>query len=96
MPSKIYSRQGFLPLLGSYIDKAHVKTKTMLGSTSLKQLTEVTRTSKPPADCKKFSELPNENPFAQVITALIIIIINIFMQDNHFSYKKTAINMGPA
>ena len=33
-------------------------------------LTEAIRKSKLPADCKKFSEVPADSPFAQVITAL--------------------------
>ena len=33
-------------------------------------LREAIRKSKLPANCKKFSELPSESPFAQVITAL--------------------------
>ena len=45
--------------------------KTMLGSNFFKAvLTEAIRKSKLPADCKKFSEVPTDSPFARVITAL--------------------------
>ena len=43
----------------------------MLGSNFFKAvLTEAIRKSKLPADCKKFSEVPTDSPFARVITAL--------------------------
>ena len=63
-----------MPLLGSYIDKAHeelLHLKTNVWQYFFKAvLTEAIRKSKLPAESKKFSELPTESPFAQVITAL--------------------------
>ena len=72
--AKQNNRQEFLPLLGSYIDKAHVEPlhlKNNAWQYYVKAvLTEAIRKSKLPADCKKFSEVPLDSPFAQVITAL--------------------------
>ena len=72
--AKQSSRQEFLPLLGSYIDKAHVEPLHLKNNAwqyfFKAVLTEAIRKSKLPADCKKFSEVPADSPFAQVITAL--------------------------
>ena len=72
--TKQNSRQEFLPVLGSYIDKAHVEPlhlKNNAWQYFIKAvLAEAIRKSKLPAGCKKFSELPTESPVAQVITAL--------------------------
>ena len=72
--AKQNNRQEFLPLLGSYIDKAHVEPlhlkKNAWQYFFKAVLTEAIRKSKLPADCKKFSELPPDSPFARVITAL--------------------------
>ena len=63
-----------MPLLVSYIDKAHVEPlhlKKNAWQYFVKAvLTEAIRKSKLSADCKKFSEVPLDSPFAQVITAL--------------------------
>ena len=72
--AKQNSRQEFLPLLGSYINKAHVEPLHLKNNAwqyfFKAVLTEAIRKSKLPADCKKFSEVPTESPFARVITAL--------------------------
>ena len=63
-----------MSLLGSYIDKAHVEPLRLKNNAwqyfFKAVLTEAIRKSKLPADCKKFSEVPADSPFAQVITAL--------------------------
>lgn len=63
-----------MPLLGSYIDKAHVEPLHLKNNAwqyfFKAVLTEAIRKSKLPADCKKFSEVPADSPFARVITAL--------------------------
>lgn len=68
------SRQEFLPLLGSYIDKARVEPLHLKNNAwqyfFKAVLTEAIRNSKLPADCKKFSEVPSDSPFTRVITAL--------------------------
>ena len=67
------SSQEVLPLLGSYIDKAHVEPPHLKNNAwqyfFKAVLREAIRKSKLPANCKKFSELPSKSPFAQVITA---------------------------
>ena len=72
--AKQNNRQEFLPLLVSYINKAHVEPlhlKKNAWQYFVKAvLTEAIRKSKLSADCKKFSEVPLDSPFAQVITAL--------------------------
>lgn len=69
------SRQGWLPLLGIYIEKAHVEPLHLKNNAwqyfFKAVLAEAIRKSKLPADCnKKFSEVPTDSPFARVITAL--------------------------
>ena len=63
-----------MPLLGSYIDKAHVEPPHLKNNAwqyfFKAVLREAIRKSKLPANCKKFSELPSKSPFAQVIRAL--------------------------
>ena len=63
-----------MPLLGSHIDKAHVEPLHLKNNAwqyfFKAVLTEAIRKSKLPADCKKFSEVPPDSPFARVITAL--------------------------
>lgn len=62
-----------MPLLGSYINKAHVEPLHLKNAWQYffkAVLTEAIKKSKLPADCKKFSEVPTDSPFAQVITAL--------------------------
>ena len=72
--AKQNSRQEVLPLLSSYINKAHVEPlhlKNNAWQYFFKAVfTEAISKSKLPADCKKFSEVPTESPFARVITAL--------------------------
>jgi len=72
--AKQNSRQEYVPLLGSYIDKAHVEPLHLKNNAwqyfFKAVLTEAIRKSKLPADCKKFSEVPTDSPFARVITAL--------------------------
>ena len=72
--AKQNSRQEFLPLLGSYINKVRVEPLHLKNNAwqyfFKAVLTESKRKSKLPADCKKFSEVPTESPFARVITAL--------------------------
>lgn len=63
-----------MPLLGSCINKAHVEPlhlKNNVWQYFFKAvLTEAIKKSKLPSDCKKFSEVPTDSPFARVITAL--------------------------
>ena len=72
--AKQNSRQEFVPLLGSYIDKAHVEPLHLKNNAwqyfFKAVLTEAIKKSQLPADCKKFSEVPTDSPFARVITAL--------------------------
>ena len=72
--AKQNSRREFLPLFGSYIAKAHVEPLHLKNNAwqyfFKAVLTEAIRKSNLPADCKKFSEVPADSPFARVITAL--------------------------
>ena len=62
-----------MPILGSYIDKAHVEPLHLKHNAwqyfFKAVLREAIRKSKLPTDCKKFSEVPADSPFARVITA---------------------------
>ena len=68
------SRQKFLPLLGTFIDKAHVEPlhlKNNAWQYFFKAfLREALSKSKLPPGCKNFSEVPADSSFARVITAL--------------------------
>ena len=63
-----------MPLLGSYIDKTHVESLHLKNNAwqyfFKAVLTKAISKSKLPADCKKFSEVPPDSPFARVITVL--------------------------
>ena len=68
------SRQEFVPLLGKYIDKAHVEPLHLKNNAwqyyFRNILKEAIRKSYLPANCKKFSDVPIESTFARVILCL--------------------------
>ena len=72
--AKQKSRQTFLPLLGNFIDKAHVEPLHLKNNAwqffFKAVLEEALGKSKVPPDCKTFSEVPVDSCFLQVITAL--------------------------
>ena len=67
-------RQEFLPLLGTYIDKAHVEPLHLKNNAwqyyFRNILKEAIRKSYLPANCKKFSKVPTDSTFARLILSL--------------------------